>query len=398
MIKSKALLFGLNYSYSSSKLNGCINDTTYMADYIQTNFNIPCIIYNDDKDLINTSYTGILSNLYKLAIDSYKDNLDFVWIHYSGHGSHQKDNSGDEKDGEDEGLVPSDFEKKGILIDDYIHDVLNSFNPKTKILFICDSCHSGTIADLKYSWENNNSAIIENINSKIKSQVISISGCLDSQTSADAYNLLGDNKSIGALTSCLLKTLKENPNCIYNVFEMVDNIRIKLEENGFKQYPKLSSSFNLSIDKSIFPSNIEIITEPNIYNDPSKININDYDTISNSDNQQSINQPQQPIYQPQQSINQPQQPIYQPQQPIYQPQQPIYQPQQPIYQPQLPIYQPQLPIYQPQLPIYQPQQYLNNYIYKYQNYNNKERAMEVNNSVYNPQQQRVIYLTYLFPL
>ena len=44
-----------------------------------------------------------------------------VWIHYSGHGSHIKDMDGDEEDGFDEVLVPLDYDKNGVISDDFIN-------------------------------------------------------------------------------------------------------------------------------------------------------------------------------------------------------------------------------------------------------------------------------------
>ena len=149
-MKGKALLFGLNYAHcKSGQLKGCINDVNAMSLYIKSLYDIPIEVYTDDVNLKDTSYDGIVKRLYNLAVESHEKDLDFVWIHYSGHGSSQKDTLGDEEDGMDEGLVPSDYQSKGILIDDIIHDTLAAFNPKTKILFICDSCHSGTMLDLK---------------------------------------------------------------------------------------------------------------------------------------------------------------------------------------------------------------------------------------------------------
>jgi hypothetical protein len=225
-MKGKALLFGLNYSHcKKGQLKGCINDVYAMSRFIQSILNIPYELYTDDVDKKNTSYDGIVEKLYALAIESYKENLDFVWIHYSGHGSSVKDVSGDEADGMDEGLVPSDYESKGILIDDILHSVMCSFNPKTKILFVCDACHSGTILDLRYTWNENKRYTIDNSKSSIKSNITLISGCMDNQTSADAFNLMGDNKSIGALTASFLKVLSATPEKIHNSFKLLQAIR-----------------------------------------------------------------------------------------------------------------------------------------------------------------------------
>lgn len=251
-MKGKALLFGLNYAHcKSGKLNGCINDVNNIAEYIQSTLAIPMVKYTDDVDLQNTSYNGILKNLYNLAVDTWRENLDFIWIHYSGHGSHQKDQNGDEKDGYDEGLVPSDYEYRGILIDDMINHILSVVNPKTKVLFICDACHSGSILDLKYAWNASKRYTIDNSADKIRAKTILISGCMDDQTSADAYNVLGDHKSVGALSACILTALKYNPNLIYDAFALVEKVRSELKRRGFAQYPCLSSTYDLNPDPNL---------------------------------------------------------------------------------------------------------------------------------------------------
>jgi len=317
-MRGKALLFGLNYAHcKQGQLKGCVNDVYMMSKFIQSLLNIPIDIYTDDVDIKSTSYDGIVQKLYDLSIQSVKEDLEFVWIHYSGHGSSQKDTSGDEEDGMDEGLVPSDFERKGILIDDIIHNILASFNPNTKILFICDACHSGSILDLKYTWDTNMKCRVDNKKDYIKSKTLLISGCQDNQTSADAFNLLGDNKSVGALTASILKVLRSNPIYIQNAFKLVQAVRRELKNGNFSQFPNLSSNYNLVQYASLIPltsSQTQMI--PN--------------TTQNQQNQQN----QQQVYMPQQSSVPPQQQHQHHQQYLQQPPQQQYlqyqqQPQHP---------------------------------------------------------------------
>lgn len=253
-MKARGLLFGLNYAHTATaKLNGCINDVKNTAAYLKAQFNIPCETYTDDIDRQNTSAQGIIGKLYEMAVLSYKEKLDFVWIHYSGHGSYVKDTSGDELDGKDECLVPSDFQRSGLIPDDYINRLFSLFNPNTRVLFVFDCCHSGTIGDIKYSWEGPLKAVVENIACKTECRAITISGCLDSQVSMDAYNVSGDNQFTGALTSCLLKVLKDDPSLTKNVFTLMEKLRLQLSSSGFEQVTKLCSSYNLTKDTSLMP-------------------------------------------------------------------------------------------------------------------------------------------------
>jgi hypothetical protein len=259
-MKGRALLFGLNYAHcKQGQLNGCINDVRQMAAQIYGTFgaSFSITVYTDDVDIRATSYNGIIQKLYDLAIASYKENLEFVWIHYSGHGSHQKDANGDESDGYDEGLVPSDYETRGLLLDDFLNRIMEQFNPKTRVLFITDCCHSGSILDLRYTWNENKQPLIENRNCIIKAPVILISSCLDSQTAADAFNLLKDGKHIGALTASIINVLNRWPRYIYNAFMFVNAIRQELKNGGFEQYPCLSSTYDLIREPNLIPYDVQ---------------------------------------------------------------------------------------------------------------------------------------------
>lgn len=253
-LKSKAVLFGLNYAYdAAATLNGCINDVNAMANFLRSTWGIPCEVYADDVDRTACSAMGIIQRLYQLSCESYSQDLDLVWIHYSGHGSYVRDGNSDEKDGQDECLVPSDYKTVGLVPDDYISQLFRCFNPKTRVISVFDCCHSGTIGDVKYSWEGPRSVSIENIVCVVPARVITLSGCLDNQTSADAFNVLGDSRYIGALTACLLLTLQQVPEARKNVFTMVDTVRQKLTARGFTQRAKLCSSHNLALDTTFVP-------------------------------------------------------------------------------------------------------------------------------------------------
>lgn len=254
-MKSRALFFGLNYAHEpDAALNGCINDVHNMAEYLKSQYSdMLCEIYTDDVDRVSTSAQGIVSKLYELAIKSYSESLSFVYIHYSGHGSYVRDCNRDERDGKDECLVPSDFKTAGLVVDDILQSLFRNFNSATRVVFVCDSCHSGSMGDVKYCWESPNIVTVENILCAVKAKLITLSGCMDMQTSADAFNISGDNKYTGALTSCLLMTLRETPTIKSDVFAILKIVRNKLAERRFAQIPKLCSSYNLTKDLSFFP-------------------------------------------------------------------------------------------------------------------------------------------------
>ena len=67
------------------------------------------------------------------------------------HGVSVPDKNGDEADGFDEALVPVDYKKAGVILDDTLLEKLVCPLPKGAIMtcFI-DCCHSGTMLDLPY--------------------------------------------------------------------------------------------------------------------------------------------------------------------------------------------------------------------------------------------------------
>eukprot|EP00421_Protoceratium_reticulatum_P067687 CAMPEP_0168419094 /NCGR_PEP_ID=MMETSP0228-20121227/32094_1 /TAXON_ID=133427 /ORGANISM="Protoceratium reticulatum, Strain CCCM 535 (=CCMP 1889)" /LENGTH=299 /DNA_ID=CAMNT_0008432971 /DNA_START=14 /DNA_END=913 /DNA_ORIENTATION=+ len=102
---------------------------------------------------------------------------DYFIFYYSGHGTNMEDQSGDEEDGQDEAFcfVTPDGQVSydSCMVDDDFSDLITgSFDEEVKIIILTDCCHSGTIADFETGdWENR--------------QAISITGCLDGQTSGD---------------------------------------------------------------------------------------------------------------------------------------------------------------------------------------------------------------------
>ena len=215
---------------------------------------IPTTVLTDADPATRSQTTalGIVSNLSKLAMQTYSEKLDFVWIHYSGHGASILDAiSSDEVDGFDECLVPSDYAKAGVIPDDFISMLLRNINPKTRVVFVCDACHSGTICDIKYSWDTDKARTVENAGCGVKAKVLSISGCLDNQTSADAPNLTGPGRFSGALTAFLLMAMREKDIC-KDVFALHAAVTQKLKKAGFGQLPRLCSTYDLAADRSLF--------------------------------------------------------------------------------------------------------------------------------------------------
>src|SRR5690606_2133318 len=97
---------------------------------------------------------GIIDALTRLQ--SRAERGDIVVIHYSGHGQQIFDDNGDEIDGKDEAMVPydafakytADYAGQHHIRDDELGNIIANFRNKLgkdgQLLFIMDSCHSGS--------------------------------------------------------------------------------------------------------------------------------------------------------------------------------------------------------------------------------------------------------------
>lgn len=256
---AKALLFGLNYaSDAANRLFGCINDVRNVAAFLaEQKPGIHIRLLDDESTPAACTRAGILGELTAfVAAVNADEACTYAWIHYSGHGSSTRDRSGDETDGMDEALVPTDFARAGLITDDEVMGVLRGLTRKTlKVVCVMDSCHSGTVCDLKYRWTSDTVATVDNARAAvIGARVILLSGCTDVQTSADAFGVFeapvsGKKEAGGALTGCLLNALRLDN--VRDAFKVQQATTARLRAGGFVQRPVLTSSFNLKKDLSL---------------------------------------------------------------------------------------------------------------------------------------------------
>jgi Caspase domain len=147
-LRGRALLVGVNRypDRAFNSLKGAERDVDDIASALQQRFGFA----KADLTILEgpkASRQGILDGLEKLIAVS--DAQTAAVFYFSGHGSQKKDTDGDEADGYDETLVPSDSSrdpgKNRDLTDDEIFDRMVGLQAKTKfVTVIFDSCHSGT--------------------------------------------------------------------------------------------------------------------------------------------------------------------------------------------------------------------------------------------------------------
>jgi metacaspase-1 len=253
-----ALCIGINYQGQDGELNGCINDALHLQKMLTEVYHYPHenITLLTDETQNKPTVDNIIQELYNLVLRCYRENVEEIWFSYSGHGSYIHDTSGDEDDNRDECLVPLDYAQKGMLSDDILHHVLSYFPSSTKLICLIDACHSGTMLDLPYRYLYGHKSVEENENSKVKGDVVMISGCRDTQTSADAWNVANREKYTGAMTSSFLHVLKEFNHDI-TCYNLIKHMRRFLSEKGFEQTPQISCTKKLS-NTSIFSRNGEL--------------------------------------------------------------------------------------------------------------------------------------------
>ena len=137
--KLRALHIALNYVddtvYESKlALNGCENDAAFYNSLCEEFKEHSTVIKNEEATREN-----VIKHISHLA--QISKGGDYVFMTYAGHGSQVNDTSGDEIDDQaDETLVLYD----GLLIDDELNNLFATFDPGVNVIWISDSCHSGT--------------------------------------------------------------------------------------------------------------------------------------------------------------------------------------------------------------------------------------------------------------
>lgn len=252
-MSKKALLIGINYFDTSSQLNGCHNDVDAVHELLVNIFGFRPENVEVLKDTPGDSNhkladcptrRNIVASMKELVKNSVAG--DTLFVHYSGHGSWTKDLNGEEPDKRDEMICTVDDNQ---ILDDELNQMLVKDLPAgVKLRCLFDSCHSGSVLDLPYSWNFLDRAKLENERMVgTEKDCMMISGCRDPQTSADAW-ISGDAKYQGAMTWGFLKSLNEAG--LINVETKDDaekkvswknvliNMRTHLKNGGYEQIPQ----------------------------------------------------------------------------------------------------------------------------------------------------------------
>jgi len=244
--QKNAVLVGINYVGSPYQLQGCINDVVNMQAFLVSKYKYNNTTLITDNTVLKPTRSNILNAFTKLLSDAQVG--DILFFHFSGHGTQTADVNRDELEGYDEAIVSSDLR---LIVDDELNTIIRTYlKPGVTLYAIFDSCHSGTVLDLKYNYLDTTNGLKTTVNSKnyeTLANVIMFSGCADNQTSADAYI---NKKFCGAMTYSLLNALNSNSNP--TLLSLLQNMRSYLKNNRYTQVPQLSCGNVSAIEKVFF--------------------------------------------------------------------------------------------------------------------------------------------------
>jgi len=262
----RAVLIGINrYRVPGADLRGCVNDVKNLQQVLTTycGFSIKDITTLTD---LQATKKAMQSAIQKLIASGKKG--DVLLLHYSGHGANVPDDNGDEADHRDEILCPTNLDWNDPLRDDWLRKTFDKLRSGVSLTVIMDCCHSGTNTraitppdapvkerflpcPLDLMATESGRALRGTLRGQLgkaprggkrRSDIVHadipellITGCRDTQTSADAK--IGGTFN-GALTYYLVDSIKASKgNLTYR--ELHQRTTAKLKKNRYDQVPQL---------------------------------------------------------------------------------------------------------------------------------------------------------------
>lgn len=138
----KALCVGINdYPGVTGDLKGCVNDARGWAGLLTDHYDFAPA---DVRLLLDAQATRrqILDGLDGMLAGARAGDL-LVFTN-SSHGTYVPDTTGDEVD-YDEAICPYDY-RSNLIVDDELRERFAGLAPGVQLVFVSDSCHSGTVS------------------------------------------------------------------------------------------------------------------------------------------------------------------------------------------------------------------------------------------------------------
>jgi metacaspase-1 len=265
----RALLVGINrYQIPGADLRGCVND---VKDLSAALIEFHGFKKADITVLTDAAATkkAMQAGITRLIRDSKKG--DVAVFHYSGHGSNVPDDNHDEADGRDEILCPTDLDWNDPLRDDWLRKAFDGLRAGVNLTVVMDCCHSGTNTRailppdapvkeryLPSPWglaaAESGRSLPKKVSSELRRSPRSarkardivnaplpeflITGCRDTQTSADAFI---NGRYNGALTFALVEAIRKTRGRL-TYRDLHNRAAGVLKTRKFEQVPQLEGN------------------------------------------------------------------------------------------------------------------------------------------------------------
>lgn len=261
-MSKRALLIGINYRGTAAELAGCIADVYAVERQLRTAYGYSRVEIMTDDTAVKPTRANIEAALTRFVTGVAPG--DTLFLHYSGHGTRVQDLNKEEESGQDSAIVPLDYAKAGVILDDALRRLVAARLPARARLFaLLDCCHSGTAFDLRYQYMDMSTPaagvvvapatpyvpdrwVLRQMTREFKAyprtaaDVVMLSGCRDEQTSADSFE---DSSPCGALTWAFLRTLRDAPRPKWK--HLLKDVNGRLQLKGYSQKPQLSCGLAL---------------------------------------------------------------------------------------------------------------------------------------------------------
>lgn len=262
----KAVLIGINrYQIPGADLRGCVNDVKNLQAVLTKLYGFAAKDVTVLTDLQATT-RNMKAAIKALVVGGRSG--DVLLLHYSGHGANVPDADGDEADERDEILCPTNLDWKAPLLDHWLRSTFDKLRKGVSLTVIMDCCHSGSNTRalpfpdapsipryLPNPWDLAATESGRKLRGKVTGRLrastraarrkrdivhvdipeLLITGCRDTQTSADAH--LGGTYN-GALTYNLAGALREAKGKI-SYRQLHAATTTKLQAGSFDQVPQL---------------------------------------------------------------------------------------------------------------------------------------------------------------
>ncbi|PNH03319.1 Metacaspase-1 [Tetrabaena socialis] len=173
------------------------------------------VVLRDDSR--HPDFTSTKANIFRSITWLMTDQRpgDSLFFHFSGHGSQQYDRNGDEADGMDETICPTDFQRAGQIVDDELNRLMvRPLMPGVTLHAVIDACHSGTALDLPFRakvdgrgqwyWKGRGRYDKQTMGGT----AFQFGACKDSQVAQDT-NALSGKAYTGAATFCFIQAIEK---------------------------------------------------------------------------------------------------------------------------------------------------------------------------------------------